>query len=366
MATVSRRVLLPLIALSSPLSLAVETAIRTALFTDEMRELRLMVRDTLTPIAWWFVPVTAAASMLGVLVHRMVLRRALASATKRKGDPDAEENARVTALYVASSVPQLPALVGQSRTDASRGARRAVKRVVPDQSTEVGDWVFFHLAQQSLGSFRLCEDDFAGLRLRLVSQSPVALLFAPAGERSRRELRDAYVRLTSPSTARVLECIEDRLAMAWTSAARTLWAERMTGPLAARIERWAALGRKLDAYLDAVDDAERLDLARPVTKLAAALMTGVFVGPAEEVRSSLSQSSGVVSLAQRDELLAAVASVTAVGQRVFALRERMAAERYGDARYGEAQVFLGDVDALLGGQRRAVEGLARSLSGVLG
>ena len=32
MATVSRRVLLPLIALSSPLSLAVETAIRTALY----------------------------------------------------------------------------------------------------------------------------------------------------------------------------------------------------------------------------------------------------------------------------------------------------------------------------------------------
>lgn len=110
MATVSRRVLLPLIALSSPLSLAVETAIRTALFTDEMRELRLMVRETLTPVAWWFVPVTAAASALGVLVHRMVLRRALASAARRRGDPDAEENARVTALYVASSVPQLPAL----------------------------------------------------------------------------------------------------------------------------------------------------------------------------------------------------------------------------------------------------------------
>nr|MBK7070200.1 hypothetical protein [Deltaproteobacteria bacterium] len=111
MATVSRRVLLPLIALSSPLSLAVETAIRTALFTDEMRELRLMARDTLTPIAWWFVPVTAAASVLGVFVHRAVLRRALERAARREGDPDAEENARVTALYVASSVPQLPALV---------------------------------------------------------------------------------------------------------------------------------------------------------------------------------------------------------------------------------------------------------------
>ena len=44
-------------------------------------------------------------------MHRAVLRRALERATRRKGDPDAEENARLTALYVASSVPQLPALV---------------------------------------------------------------------------------------------------------------------------------------------------------------------------------------------------------------------------------------------------------------
>lgn len=111
MATVSRRVLLPLIALSSPLSLAVETAIRTALFTGEMRELRLMARDALTPVAWGFVPLTLAASALGVLAHRAALRRAMASAAKRPGDPDAVENARITALYVASSVPQLPALV---------------------------------------------------------------------------------------------------------------------------------------------------------------------------------------------------------------------------------------------------------------
>ncbi len=103
--------LLPLIALSSPLSLAVETGIRTVMFTDDMRELRLMVRDTLTPIAWGFVPVTVAASVLGVVVHRVALKRALAAAKLKVGRPDAEEDARLTALYVATSVPQLPALV---------------------------------------------------------------------------------------------------------------------------------------------------------------------------------------------------------------------------------------------------------------
>lgn len=110
MAAVSRRVLLPLIALSSPVSLAVETALRTLLFTDDMRALRLMARDALTPVAWGFVPLTAAASALGVWVHRVALRRALAAAARKTGNPDAEENARLTALYVATSVPQLPAL----------------------------------------------------------------------------------------------------------------------------------------------------------------------------------------------------------------------------------------------------------------
>ena len=110
MATVSRRVLLPLIAISSPLSLAVETAVRTVMFTDDMRALRLMVRDTLTPVAWGFVPVTVAASVVGVLVHRAALRRTLALAALKVGRPDAEENARLTALYIATSVPQIPAL----------------------------------------------------------------------------------------------------------------------------------------------------------------------------------------------------------------------------------------------------------------
>lgn len=111
MAKVSRRVLLPLIALSSPLSLAVETAIRTLLFTEDMRTLRAMARDALTPVAWGFVPLTVAASLVGVAVHRVALRKALAAAALKVGKPDAEENARLTALYVATSVPQLPALV---------------------------------------------------------------------------------------------------------------------------------------------------------------------------------------------------------------------------------------------------------------
>lgn len=269
------------------------------------------------------------------------------------------------ALWVEGA-QQLPALVGQTRTEADRGARKALRKVIPEQSTEVGDWVFFHLASRGLGTFRLFDDDLRVLRERLTRQSPVAQLLAPRGELSRRELRDTFARLTAPSTVRVLECIEDRVARQWSASALALWSERASVAAALRIPRWAALGRTLEAYLDAVDDAGRLDLARPVMRFAGELMATVFTAPGEDVRAELSRSSGVTSMAQRDELLAAVASVASAGQRVFALRERMAAERYGDARYVEAQVFLGDVEALLAGKRRAVEGLARALSGAIG
>ncbi len=108
---VSTRVLLPLIALSSPLSLAVETAIRTLLFTDDMKSLRVLLREPLAPVAWAFVPVTVVASLAGVAVHRVALRRTLAAAALRPPKPYAEEHARLTALYIATSVPQLPALL---------------------------------------------------------------------------------------------------------------------------------------------------------------------------------------------------------------------------------------------------------------
>lgn len=261
---------------------------------------------------------------------------------------------------------QLPSLVGSSRTEADRGARKALRKVVPEQSTEVGDWVFFHLASRGLGSFRLFDDDLRVLRERLVRQSPVALLLSPRGELSRRELRDAFTRLTTPSTVRVLECIEERVAKQWSAAAMSLWSERMSVAATLRIPRWATLGRALEAYLDAVDEAGRLDLARPVLRFASELMATVFTASAEDVRSELSRSAGITSVAQRDELLASVGSVAAAGQRAFALRDRMTAERYGDARYAEAQVYLGDVEALLGGRRRSVEGLSRALSGAIG
>lgn len=105
----SRRLLLPLIALTSPLSLGLETGLRTLLFTRDMIDLRAMARPTMTPIAWGAAALTLLAVFVGVGVHRAAFAHALESRDAR--DPAAVERARLQALYVASSVPQVPALV---------------------------------------------------------------------------------------------------------------------------------------------------------------------------------------------------------------------------------------------------------------
>lgn len=105
----SRRLLLPLIALSSPLSLGVETGLRKLLFTADMVDLRTMARPTMTPVAWVIAGLTLVAIFVGVPVHRIAYAHALKS--RDASDPAAVERARMMALYVASSVPQFPALV---------------------------------------------------------------------------------------------------------------------------------------------------------------------------------------------------------------------------------------------------------------
>jgi hypothetical protein len=58
--------------------------------------------------------------------------------------------------------------------------------------------------------------------------------------------------------------------------------------------------------------------------------------------------------------------VADVGVRLLRRRDELAGERYGDERYDEAQVYVGEADRVLTPARRQVEGVARALSGVIG
>ncbi len=272
---------------------------------------------------------------------------------------------RASRSFWLGAAQHLPVLSSVDATaEASRKAARVVRELVDADGTASGDWVFFAIAHASLRGFRLASSEELQLQRRLRLGSPLATLLYPDAGASREELRGQLARLVARENVRVVECVEARLARAWTAHAAQTWGSRQApDDLTAR---WGALGRTLHAWLDAIDGARRMDLARPLLRFADALAAGPFSAGGEAVRATLAAAPGLKNLKERDALLAAAASVADVGARLLRRREELAAERYGDERYEEAQVYLRDADGTLTPARRQVEGAARALSGVIG
>lgn len=107
--TRSERFLVWSTALAVPLALALETALRSALAPPEFVELRLVLHDLLTPVAWGIVGLALAASTGGLLLARRLYRRAEA---RLRPDADATERRRadVGVFLLVASVPQIPAI----------------------------------------------------------------------------------------------------------------------------------------------------------------------------------------------------------------------------------------------------------------
>lgn len=99
-----------MLALSTPASLVAETLLRRALFTPDLRLLRGLLRPHLTPVAWALLAVTTAAALVGVPVQRRVHAWMFGRLGARATLPAARHQAELGAMYVASSVVQLPTL----------------------------------------------------------------------------------------------------------------------------------------------------------------------------------------------------------------------------------------------------------------
>lgn len=265
-------------------------------------------------------------------------------------------------LGAAATLPTLAGLDASS--DAVRKASRGLASLVETAATASGDWVFYAIAHEAIRAFRLTATDEQTLQTRLREGSPLATLLFAESDAARDVMQGRFRRLLARDAVRVVECVEDRLARAWFRRASQVWASRLSPEALTR--RWSALSVTLNAWLDAIDEARRMDLARPLITLVDGLVRGPFSVGGEAVRESLAKTSGLRSLRERDALIAAVAGVTDVGVRLLRRREELAGERYGDERYEEAQVYLRDADLTLTPSRRAIEGTARSLSGVIG
>ncbi len=265
-------------------------------------------------------------------------------------------------LNAAATIPTLAGL--DASPEAARRSVRLTDSIVEATGTASGDWAFYALAHASVRAFRLTTFDEATLQRRLREASPLATLLYAEDAATRESLRDRFRQLLAPESARVVECVEVRLARSWTRRAAQSWEARLAPDELTR--RWGNLGVTLHAWLDALELARRMDLARPLLGFANQLVRGPLSEGGEAVRDALTRAPGLRSIRERDALLGAVASVADVGARLLRRREELAGERYGDERYEEAQVYLRDADATLTPSRRRVEGVARALSGVLG
>jgi hypothetical protein len=103
--------MLALVAVSTPLALVLETALRMLLFPPEFEEVRAWLRPTITP--WvWVTPVLAAIATLGGLrLQRWYAARQFAALAPAKQTDEGWAAANFDALMLSTSAPQVPALL---------------------------------------------------------------------------------------------------------------------------------------------------------------------------------------------------------------------------------------------------------------
>ena len=261
----------------------------------------------------------------------------------------------------------IPGLIGRGGAregGEARTLRRALGALIPRSPTATGDWVLGAAASEVVPGLRLAARDEAALRRALRAMSPLETLLRPSSEETPEGFRAAAARLVEGADARVLECAGDRVARAWSDRAAALM--RADEEATASGPAWAALGDAMRALCEAADARERGDLCRPAMRALQAMLGTSLAAGGEALRARFSRARGITSMRERDALLDAVGRVAGVGAWLIRQRASLAAERYGDPRYAEAQVFVGDFDAILGPVRRELEGLSRALSSELG
>lgn len=243
----------------------------------------------------------------------------------------------------------------------SREERRQLGVTVPAACVTAFDDVFCVLAHEKLERLRLAEPIAAFLGRGLLASSPLLRLLAPHDAVDVDLAPSSLAALVrTPGHARLLELFGPRLARSWVAAVRGVW---RTGEREGFVARCESVRATLAAYVDAVDAAGRLDLAAPVAAFVVQLPTVV----PKDARERLVRLPGVVTMADRDVVVGALAGVVDVAGVVDAVDARLHAERYGDERYEEAQLWKAGLLACgYRAGREAVAVCARQLSGAVG
>ncbi len=190
----------------------------------------------------------------------------------------------------------------------------------------------------------------------LASTSPLAALY----QLDDPELDDAPLStLVLPPLLRVFELIAPGASLAWS---RQLDLSRRTsGDADELVARAQTLTRRLRRLLVLLNQAQRLDLASVVVDFAQRLGTVLPV----DTRAQLVRLPGVVTMADRDRVVGAVASVFVVVDDLEALGHAVGSTRYGDERWQEARLVRGWADRLRAA-RPAIAASRQALVGAIG
>ncbi|MEZ4452213.1 MAG: hypothetical protein R3B09_22295 [Nannocystaceae bacterium] len=194
--------------------------------------------------------------------------------------------------------------------------------------------------------------------------SPLATLFTLQAETPEGLLLHEHLeRLIDGPAVRLCECLEELLVERWVAAIR---AAMDASPTAQRIARVSAAAEVIEAHLGLLDRHRRLDLARAWMRALVGLLDAAWAGAPMDVVARLGVASHFENLAQRDALRRALARIVGVGEHLGQVRDRMAAQGYGDPRYEESQLYLERFDAILAPHLPRLRGITAALTGRLG
>lgn len=102
---------LTLVAVSTPLALALETGLRRIMFPPDFDEVRMWLRPSITP--WvWLAPLAAAVAIpLGAKLQRWLVARSMDALPPARRTAHERAECEIDALLLSTSVPQVPAVL---------------------------------------------------------------------------------------------------------------------------------------------------------------------------------------------------------------------------------------------------------------
>lgn len=250
-----------------------------------------------------------------------------------------------------------------------RNHRKMAREWLLTANTAPGDWLFLALVEANLPKIPLPPDLAAEIVSRIHSASPLAWLLSLAGAADMPAALSRCRPLLRPEAVRLLECTVDLQHERLAGALGALWRTQISPPPSSNTEpslpllqRWSAVGRQLSGLVAALEEHRRLDLARPLMSALAGLAEELPDQPKLQMQRRVATRSAQALSALCEGIASALDALTPLLQA----RDRMRAERYGDDRYEEAQLFFAAFDALLLPAVPKLQASVRSLRGVVG